>query len=844
MSRINIRDLFSGKKDNSSTQSVAESDPSPAEGVSILSLNKLTPIPEWSSATSDNVKFQIERDDNVSQLPDFFSDVSTVSLLSGSVGSGRIVASSGPFLCLGRGDSLWIIDITTGMSNDRSVSCIKNPIRDMELFGSYLLFTDGIDVGVIKITGTNGNNVGLIGSVYLSNVGTVSDPIVSVQWHPTSSPSFVTVRASSGWSLWDMVRLQSKSVPRQPETDGIDLLGSDQKSAEVPSLFKSIVENPLSVSEGVHAWSSASNVIAGKKLSPGVLAILKRGGDNSPERRSTPLVFKAFTFSSDGSLAVAALEDGFKVWTIGHRCSAVSFLASGPSEEEWKRITNGRDIRGLVSVDANKFILCTDQEIGIVSIEKSASHLRTISFGSSVELTCITRIGRQNLVIVAGKSFSKSLMILLNESSICVTTLPQESVCCLATSSTVGNPNQIAIYAAGRTGGDEPGTMWTAQTLDLEEQRFEKQERVERLGSFEQISSEMVEASPLNEEPEDDFPHSDASSIGAPDRLESAVGLTQRKPTEEDLNAIKSEIFQTVTDDIIRVIQDEIAGQLKERLAKQQRDLQSHMDKESRRVESMIEKTVKEKFTAGIRRAFEEIGNQIESRMVDKLDRIIQQAKEKEEAMSRQIDDLIAATEAAIQRVSEKRNVGPGEPAALVEIRRYINSGDHLQAISTATQWWKLNQPVAQGQPDLLAITCAAIASQVREGEPIRDIPSGCYMLLVLTEWTKLNSGAHADRTVAVLRAAKFVVSCLFSSPINIAGNSETVDLCYKSLSKSVRNAAAIIGTGDRTVDELSREVLSDIREYMMRFSGSRVSTPRATTTQPGATILQMLRRQ
>jgi hypothetical protein len=69
------------------------------------------------------------------------------------------------------------------------------------------------------------------------------------------------------------------------------------------------------------------------------------------------------------------------------------------------------------------------------------------------------------------------------------------------------------------------------------------------------------------------------------------------------------------------------------------------------------------------------------------------------------------------------------------------------------------------------------------------------------------------------------------------------MDLCYKSLSKSVRNAAGVLGSsGDRTVDELSREVLTDIRELMIRFTtSSRASTPRASVASPGTNILQML---
>ena len=847
MSKISIRDLFGAqKKDNSSTQSVAESlDPSL---MSIdVAFNKQAEVPEWTSASSDFVNFNIV-ETGTNEIPDFFSESSTVSLLSGvDPPTGRIVAASGANLCLARGDGLWILDMTTGMSNDRSISCIKRPIRDMELASSFLAFTDGIDVGVIKITGNNGSSqVGLLGYVYLASVGTESDPVVSVQWHPTSSQSFVTIRASAGWTLWDLVRLQSKSV------SGNDLL--NDVSVVPPALFKTFVGNPTSVAEGVHPWTSASNVIAGKKLSPGVLAILKRG-DVSPEAKrnaaSSSGSFKAFSFSSDGSLAVAALSNGIKVWTIGHRCSAVSYLSSGPSsEDEWNRITGGRDIRSLISLDDNKFVMCTDRDIGYISVEKSASHIRTLSLSTSVDLCCLSRVGSSNLILAGGRhtKTNSGVLILLSDQSICVTPLAQESISSIAAAPTLGgNSDQVAIYAAGKSISGA-GTMWTAQTLDLSIYR----DRKVRLGSYEQISSEMVEASPLNEEEEeedDDFPLSDAvSSMAAPERLESAVTLTRpaSQRDAEEIRRMKAELVENIKNDVGRIVNDEISINLKERFAKQQRDVQSHIDKEARRMESLIEKLLKDKFSSAIQSAMHEITTQIEARIDEKFEAFRRSTLQRNNEMMGQVDELIAVAERISKHHQSTLSAGPSEPPALIEIRRFINAGEHLQAISTATQWWKLNQPIAAGQPDLLAITCAAIASQIRQGESMRDTASGCYMLLVLTEWTKLNSSSHADRTVAVLRSAKFVLSCLFASPVNVSG--ETMELCYKSLSKSVRNAAAIVGNGDRTVDDLSRDVLSDIREFMMRFTSSRVSTPTASSAvvpnQPGATILQMLRRQ
>jgi hypothetical protein len=61
-----------------------------------------------------------------------------------------------------------------------------------------------------------------------------------------------------------------------------------------------------------------------------------------------------------------------------------------------------------------------------------------------------------------------------------------------------------------------------------------------------------------------------------------------------------------------------------------------------------------------------------------------------------------------------------------------------------------------------------------------------------------------------------------------------------------VRNAAAIAGgTGDKTLEDLSRDTLAEVRELMMRFTIiSRDSfTPRSSAIMPspGGSILQLV---
>jgi len=237
----------------------------------------------------------------------------------------------------------------------------------------------------------------------------------------------------------------------------------------------------------------------------------------------------------------------------------------------------------------------------------------------------------------------------------------------------------------------------------------------------------------------------------------------------------------------------------------------------------------------------EEVSGQLEAKLEARFSALMEIVKRNNKLHSDQLDGLISKLDGAIQNASYRN---AGEPAALFEIRKQVHAGDHIEAIASAAQWWKLNQPLAADQPDLLAIACTLIASEIKPAaEILRDVSSGCYVVLVLTEWAK-TACMHADRIAAVLRVTRYVLACLLVTPIHATG--EMQDLCSKSLSKSVRNAAAIAGTNDRIVEDLARDTLIEVREVMMKFSISRESTPRAASSfvpspSPGGSILQMV---
>ena len=874
MSKVDIMNLFKKARDEPAPSSALSLPLQTPDDAVLVKCNERTFVPDGDVT----VNLHSSTD---GELPDFLSDSSTLcqfgldTALVGTVHS-RLVAAGGQYLCMARGPSLWVLDMTTGKSNNPESGVNIRPITDLHFnaSSSLLVFTDGIDVGVVKCAGVNGDYIQLNAAAYLKDVGSVDDPVVTVSWHPTNTPSFASIRQHSGWTLWDLVRLQSRAVLAQ-HAEG------------VPSLFNAAVVDSAFVAEGVFKWAQPSDVFAGKKLSPGVLAILKRG-DASPEKpleTSSVRKYNSFAFSADGSLAVASVGDVLKVWSLRNRCAVVTPVSDRQSEDRIKSVLNGKSVVGLTPLGGTRFGLLTENKCVLMELSETSPVTihRRIEFGGVqlehiAQFPIIRRDGvRESVMLLVGWPKSTTtgttpVMILVESDA--VTSIPivsgiTSAVLAVAVAPSVGNPRQFAVYMNG-VGSDS--LVWTAQTLDSEMMVFGEGDA----SPHDRIASDLVEASPLVDGQQasvsdagaddsghedvsvgmmdDDFPHSDVSD-SPPERLQSTVDFSNHSngaasaaafaqfadSVREGQQAVIAELSARVH----RMIDSEVNRVVRDKSARFERDCQTAMEKESQRVDKAvtdaIKRTVKDQFASGMRRMMTEIGAQLESRLTKRMDALaetVRRSNGSNVALNKKLDELIARVGAEVERLKAE----PEGPAGLGEIRRFINAGDHIQAISTAAQWWKLNQPVTN--EDLLAITCAAIAPQIRPGEPMKDVSSGCYILLVLTEWTKVNSALpHADRTVAVLRAAKFVLSCLFVSPITVSG--ETQELCHKSLSKSIRNAAAILGTADRTVEELSREVLGEIRELMMRFSASRVSTPRSSVTpvhqSNGHNILHLL---
>ena len=818
MSKVNVMELFEKARENGTTP------PEGAEERPILKVNSTEVL------LGQNNRFRFSNDASGGDLPSFLSDSSTISLVPSNGGpAGRLVAAGGQYLCLARGEALWVLDMTTGLSNQRQIDTNRGAIRDMEFNAnsSFLIFTDGVDVAVLKCAGINGDHVQLMGVVYMQGVGSEADPVISVHWHPTNTPSFVTLRAAAGWTLWDLVRLQTKMMSS-------DILGID--TPPLPSLFKGQVKEAASVSEGTFPWASASNTIAGKRVSPGVLAILRRGdptsaASSSPPQKKGP--FYSFQFSSDGSLALASIGDSLKVWSLGLKCSTVS-PEKTIDEQALKNLTKGKDVKSIVGLESTKFALITTDSVidTFVSENGALDHVRTVSVdGLELGLGARVSLGGSNpATLVIGKHSRRPVMVLIDSESVTCAELHADlaSVGSLVVTPTVGNPKQFAIYMHGSVEASSsssssltPSVMWTAQTLDADLLRSS--------------ADDMEERSRFSDKP-------DSQDSAAPDRIESTTAFgnnnTIKRASEEGVSFdLLSDTIRSSQDRVLESIRTELGRAIRAKVDEKVSMYKQQIQAENRSFIESVRKSIKENFANAMRSLMSELSAQLEARIDEKFNslRIFHSHSNSFLPIEKRLDDLIAKVDAHIEQ--SNRASSTSEPPAFQQIRRLINAGDHVQAISSAAQWWKLNQPIQAGQPDLLAITCAAVVSQGKSGEPLRDISSGCYVILVLTEWAKINGAVHADRTVAVLRAIKYVISCLFVTPIQVVG--EIHDLCVKSLSKSVKNAAAIIGTGDRTVDDVSRETLTQVRELMMRFSISRESTPRSSSA--GGSILQLV---
>ena len=839
MSKLNIMDLFNQAKQmpapSMSQESVART-----LTATKVELNKVTPLIDSSAIKIVN--------ETSLEAPEFVSELSVIALLGEATFSphGRLVAAGGPNLFLARGEALWVLDMTTGNSNDRSVPINKRPITDMEFnsSSSILVFTDGTDIGILKYAGINGSFVQLNPLAYLRDVGSADDPVVSVKWHPVMTQSFVSVREAQGWTLWDLLRLQAKSSPIDGANSG---------------LFRSEVQQPLTVTEGTFKWTQSNDILAGKKLSPGVLAILKRGTDLSPERKSCEEEkFNSFAFSSDGTLAVASVGSALKLWSIGNRCSTIAQI------ESFKDL--GGVAKSLVGIEGTRVACLTDS--GIVELDLSESNRSTIRRTDilNFDSTCLTKFAfyssqsvRENVIVVAGCSAGESVMVLLSSGSVVAVSINSEVVSdirSLAITPTILNPRQLAVYLNGSIGEQ---SVWAAQTIDMElmETDADSQVASPRRHHFQ---SDLVETSNMRGA-DDDSSASSRSEKGSvdtdssdepPERLQSSIEFANHnmEAVHASIRKGADEVLADLSRKVQRTIETEVSRAFQDRVSRYERDCQTQFRKEALKLEEKvtesIRKVVSNQFQEGMKRTLSELGHQIELK-VEKRMNLFLEATRRESAANRdlmkKLELVINTMEKEIQNL-RSRPAAEVDPTAAVmsEIRRWMNAGDLIQAISTAAHWWKTNEH--SNHPDLLAITCAAIAPQLRPGEPLGDVATACYVVLALTEWTSVNSNTpHADRTVAVLKSAKYVLSCLSMSNLNVGG--EAQDLCYKSLNKSLGNAAVILGAADRTVEEISRDVLSDIRELMMRFYvTSRESTPRASSiapSQPGQNILHLL---
>ena len=795
------------------------------EEVITLNLNSTITFNESPSSSSPirNIKFSSSVSGQ--QLPEFLSDSSTISLVSCAAlpsnpfPSSRLVAAGGQYLFLARGDALWVVHMGTGISNNRQSGTNLRPIRDMEFNAnsSFLVFTDGIDVAVVKCIGISGDQVQLTGAVYMRDVGSESDPVIGVRWHPVNLPSFVTLRVSAGWTLWDLVRLQSKVVVSSSSARDVD-------EEILPSLFKGEVKNPLSssLSEGTYPWVAASTTIAGKRMSPGVLAILRRG-DTTPQKRVGGGSLNAFQFSASGTLAVASVGDTLRVWSIGLKCSTVS-SEKCIDEEILRTYTQGKEVKALVGLEHEKFSLVTESaviEVHISAENGGLRHARTTQIegallgSQAARLAFIDKAGqRENGIVVIAAD--RPMMLVMEKKTVTAAEVHADlaQVCSLVVTPTAGNPRQFAMYMHGPTRSGE-SVMWTAQTLDTDLMIpsivTEKKHDEGRFLDDESCSS------------------SSASDEDAPERVESSTEFGRKPPTGL-LEAFRAGASEMVAE-VERILQAALKGRIMERIRSVSLETARRTEQS---VTESVKRTVRENFPKAMRAVMKDIAAQIDEKIERTL--VVPSSSTRLGQLAKKVDDLIA-------RVDSEAEKARGESPELTEIRRTIISGDHLHALTRAAQWWKLNQPIPAGQPDLLAIACESISNH-KPAEALRELSSGCYNILVLTEWAKAHAATHPSRTVAVLRAAKYVLSCLFVTPIQVTG--EIQELCSKSLSKSVRNAAAIAGgTGDKTLEDLSRDTLAEVRELMMKFTIiSRDSfTPRssAITPSPGGSILQLV---
>jgi hypothetical protein len=524
----------------------------------------------------------------------------------------------------------------------------------------------------------------------------------------------------------------------------------------------------------------------------------------------------SFTFTSDGQYGIALMGNGkISSWKIGYRFTTVEAINS--------EIPGIGEPYQVVGLSGSKIAVLGQKEYREIDLITLTDCEKKISSGDSI-FESISVCGDM-VILVVRREASEAWLLLFEADSVegrlrRMTTVPVHGdinrvLSIISVQSPTGRLGQYNVYYSGTTSG---GHIWTAQTIDVTEWKSEGENPLNE----DELYNERT---PIN----DDYSKSDSSKgpdeVSPPDRLLSSSSGSLREILAEQDRMLHSQEFKEIIEQEIR---DRVSELITMEL-RQQRD--------------SVSRILRDKFRNGLNKTMVEIENQLLKKIATDFDRFnrweFESVRNTNRALSNRLDSLLIAMDAELVRLKGAVNLAPlagDQSPVLVDIRRYINSGDHFKAIEVACHWWRNS---TGDESDLLAITCGAIAPQIKPAHSIVDMETGCYVLLVLTEWIKANSGAHADRTVAVLRSARYIVSCLLVSWTNISGDG--IELCARSLSKSIRNSASSLNVTDRIVEELSRELLTDIRELLMKFNirtPSRDATPRAS---PGTNILQLL---
>ena len=700
--------------------------------------------------------------------------------------------------CVGFESSLCVIDMCSGLRSDPSLETALRPLVDLaySATSNIVLYTDGIDVGLVKCTQTS-TGVHLNGCVYLKDVGTVADPVCWVRFH--GGPNFVTVRSSSGWTVWDTARLIMKAVP---------LLHADP--SRVPALFRSAITTDAgSLAEEFVPWKKASNILAGKKLSPGVLSILKRADVPTPIGGKCDL----FEFSADGKFAIAFLDSGLVVWSIGPKCATIDLV----TREIAQQGTFGKKIATCVVTNDSNFTLITkDAEILQINVEKDELvGLMRFSGASSTGAACKFKNLAGDIVLAVGLDTSQILLI-------CGSQMFQIA-CEISPIKLAIGPSSATEYSLNLFIGT--GTEWHSQTLELgalfgapqDESRddFERELQDYEAQEYEAEDEEAQEVMAKNIQAEVEFNSEVRQDEEAPERLESTfmqrtqvAELTEKIAQLEATNKMISEnLFAEMKAKIERLVGAQVREAVDDNMRKLEQSTKTTIEAERQLLIKNVGKVISGEFARAMKSMFGEIAGQIEAKFAA-LDN---------SSLEKRLDALLS---------------GPS-PQIVIQVENLVGQNRLMDAVSAIMHWYKANQP--NSGDNLVPRCCAYIAN----GAPVTidDASVGCFNLLVLTEWIKSNQAAPAP----VVGAGQFLTRSLMASNLTSV-NGEMRELCVKSLSKAIRNV-------------INMEVLVDeIRGVMVKLGSSRANTPRASPMEPinekrgsnvqGSSILQMLQRR